>query len=73
MQMLTNGGDTEGLFRAAFMSSGAPLSTGSVEDRTPALRAIRFVLIDTRLRASSLEFFRGNRGVWRLFGGQWRF
>ncbi|KZV67208.1 carotenoid ester lipase precursor [Peniophora sp. CONT] len=31
MQMLTNGGDTEGLFRAAFMSSGGPLPTGSVE------------------------------------------
>ncbi|VDC07074.1 unnamed protein product [Peniophora sp. CBMAI 1063] len=31
MQMLTNNGDTEGLFRAAFMSSGGPLPTGSVE------------------------------------------
>ncbi|KAI0322066.1 alpha beta-hydrolase [Amylostereum chailletii] len=32
LQMLTNGGDTEGLFRAAFMQSGSPIpSAGTVE------------------------------------------
>ena len=32
LQMLTNGGDPEGLFRAAFMNSGSPVPTGPVED-----------------------------------------
>ncbi|VDC07067.1 unnamed protein product [Peniophora sp. CBMAI 1063] len=32
LQMLTNGGDTEGLFRTAFMSSGGALPTGTVEN-----------------------------------------
>ena len=31
-QMLTNGGNTEGLFRAAIMSSGGPISTGDIAD-----------------------------------------
>ena len=35
LQMLTNGGDNEGLFRAAFMSSGGPISSGDIEDGTP--------------------------------------
>ncbi|KAF8259500.1 carotenoid ester lipase precursor [Lactarius quietus] len=30
LQMLANGGDTEGLFRAAFMESGSPLSVGDI-------------------------------------------
>lgn len=30
--MLHNGGNTEGLFHAAFMQSGAPLSTGDITD-----------------------------------------
>jgi len=30
--MLTNGGDNEGLFRAAFMQSGSPAPLGPVED-----------------------------------------
>lgn len=35
LQMVTNGGDTEGLFRAAFMQSGSPSSpvpVGSITD-----------------------------------------
>lgn len=28
--MITNGGDTEGLFRAAFMESGAPIPVGDI-------------------------------------------
>jgi acetylcholinesterase len=35
MQMITNGGDAEGLFRAAFMQSGSPIPTGPVEDGQP--------------------------------------
>jgi cholinesterase len=30
--MLNNGGDTEGLFRAAVMQSGAPIPVGGVEN-----------------------------------------
>jgi len=30
LHMLVNGGDTEGLFRAAFMESGSPLSVGDI-------------------------------------------
>jgi cholinesterase len=30
--MLTNGGDTEGLFRAAVMQSGAPIPVGDIEN-----------------------------------------
>ncbi|KAI9434682.1 Alpha/Beta hydrolase protein [Lactarius indigo] len=30
LQMLVNGGDTEGLFRAAFMQSGSPISIGDI-------------------------------------------
>ncbi|KAN0124156.1 Alpha/Beta hydrolase fold [Lactarius tabidus] len=30
LQMVTNGGDTEGLFRAAFMESGSPLVTSDI-------------------------------------------
>ncbi|KAI0318923.1 carotenoid ester lipase precursor [Amylostereum chailletii] len=30
LQMLTNGGDTEGLFRAAFMQSGSPIPLGDI-------------------------------------------
>ncbi|KAG6818434.1 hypothetical protein H0H93_005032 [Arthromyces matolae] len=32
LQMVTNGGDTEGLFRAAVMQSGGPISIGDFED-----------------------------------------
>ena len=31
-QMLTNGGNNEGLFRAAFMESGSPLPVGDITD-----------------------------------------
>ena len=30
MQMITNGGDTEGLFRGAFMQSGSPIPVGDI-------------------------------------------
>lgn len=30
--MLTNGGDTEGLFRAAFMESGSPVPTADITE-----------------------------------------
>ncbi|EGN97860.1 hypothetical protein SERLA73DRAFT_109097 [Serpula lacrymans var. lacrymans S7.3] len=30
LQMLTNGGDTEGLFRAAYMQSGSPIPVGDI-------------------------------------------
>ena len=30
LHMLANGGDTEGLFRAAFMESGAPIPVGDI-------------------------------------------
>ena len=33
MHMLHNDGDTDGLFRAAFMQSGAPIPTGQVDNR----------------------------------------
>jgi carboxylesterase type B len=32
MHMLTNNGNQEGLFRAAFMQSGAPLPVGDIEN-----------------------------------------
>ncbi|KZV76829.1 carotenoid ester lipase precursor [Peniophora sp. CONT] len=32
LQMLTNGGNTEGLFHAAWMHSGAPIPTGPIEN-----------------------------------------
>ncbi|KAI0686608.1 carotenoid ester lipase precursor [Earliella scabrosa] len=32
LQMLTNGGNTEGLFRGAFMQSGSPIPTGDIEN-----------------------------------------
>ncbi|VDC01022.1 unnamed protein product [Peniophora sp. CBMAI 1063] len=35
LHMLTNGGDNEGLFRAAFMSSGGPIPAGYIEDTQP--------------------------------------
>ena len=30
MQMITNGGNTEGLFRGAFMESGSPMPTNNI-------------------------------------------
>ena len=30
LHMITNGGDTEGLFRGAFMQSGAPIPVGDI-------------------------------------------
>ena len=30
LQMVTNGGDTEGLFRAAFMESWSPMATSDI-------------------------------------------
>ena len=35
LQMVTNGGNTEGLFRGAVMSAGSPLPTGDVEELQP--------------------------------------
>ncbi|KAF8194390.1 alpha beta-hydrolase [Mycena galopus ATCC 62051] len=32
LQMLANGGDTEGLYRAAFMESGSPIPVGPIEN-----------------------------------------
>ncbi|KAJ7776822.1 alpha beta-hydrolase [Mycena maculata] len=32
LQMLANGGNTEGLFRAAFMESGSPIPVGSIDN-----------------------------------------
>ncbi|KAF8194385.1 alpha beta-hydrolase [Mycena galopus ATCC 62051] len=32
LQMLANGGDTEGLYRAAFMESGSPIPVGHIEN-----------------------------------------
>ena len=32
LQMVTNGGNTEGLFRAAFMQSGSPIPTSDITD-----------------------------------------
>lgn len=33
--MVTNGGNTEGLFRGAVMSSGSPIPTGHIEEQQP--------------------------------------
>ncbi|KAH7928749.1 alpha/beta-hydrolase [Leucogyrophana mollusca] len=35
LQMLTNGGNTDGLFRAAFMQSGSPLPVGDITNGQP--------------------------------------
>ncbi|EIW81507.1 alpha beta-hydrolase [Coniophora puteana RWD-64-598 SS2] len=35
LHMLTNGGDTEGLFRAAFMQSGSPIPVGDITHGQP--------------------------------------
>ncbi|KAI0029235.1 Alpha/Beta hydrolase protein [Vararia minispora EC-137] len=35
MQMLTNGGNTEGLFRAGFMESGSPIPVGDITNGQP--------------------------------------
>ncbi|KAF8261989.1 Alpha/Beta hydrolase protein, partial [Lactarius quietus] len=35
LQMLANGGDTEGLFRAAFMQSGSPMPVGDITNGQP--------------------------------------
>jgi acetylcholinesterase len=35
LQMLTNGGNTEGLFRAAFMQSGSPIPVGDITRGQP--------------------------------------
>jgi carboxylesterase type B len=40
LHMLTNGGNTEGLFRAAFMQSGAPIPVGPIENGQPAFDSI---------------------------------
>ena len=32
LQMLTNGGNTEGLFRGAFMESGSPIPVGDITE-----------------------------------------
>ena len=32
LHMMTNGGDTEGLFRGAFMQSGSPIPVGDITD-----------------------------------------
>ena len=35
LQMVTNGGDTEGLFRGAFMESGSPIPVGDITHGQP--------------------------------------
>lgn len=40
MQMVTNGGNTEGLFRAAFMQSGSPISVGDITKGQPYYDAL---------------------------------
>jgi len=35
MQMISNGGNTEGLFRAAFMQSGSPTPVGDITAKQP--------------------------------------
>lgn len=35
LHMLTNGGDTEGLFRGAFMESGSPIPVGDITGGQP--------------------------------------
>ncbi|KAG8884874.1 hypothetical protein FRB97_003081 [Tulasnella sp. 331] len=35
LQMVTNGGDTEGLFRAAFMQSGAAIPASDIDSKAP--------------------------------------
>jgi carboxylesterase type B len=44
LQMLTNGGNTEGLFRAAFMESGSPIPVGDI---TNAQRYYDFIVGQT--------------------------
>lgn len=52
MQMLTNGGDTEGLFRAAFMSSGGAIPSGSVEH---GAHRVPIVLVDSILTMKTVQ------------------
>ncbi|THV04430.1 alpha/beta-hydrolase [Dendrothele bispora CBS 962.96] len=40
LQMLANGGDTEGLFRAAFMQSGSPAPVGDITNGQPYYDAL---------------------------------
>lgn len=40
LQMVTNGGNTEGLFRAAFMQSGSPISFGDITKGQPYYDAL---------------------------------
>ncbi|KAI0059490.1 carotenoid ester lipase precursor [Artomyces pyxidatus] len=40
LQMITNGGNTEGLFRAAFMHSGSPVGAGTLADGQPYYDAL---------------------------------
>ena len=35
LQMVTNGGDTEGLFRGAIMNAGSPIPTGDITHQQP--------------------------------------
>ncbi|KAI0793564.1 carotenoid ester lipase precursor [Fomes fomentarius] len=35
LQMVTNGGNTEGLFRGAVMSAGSPIPTGHIDEQQP--------------------------------------
>ena len=40
LQMLANGGNTEGLFRGAFMQSGSPIPVGDVSHGQPSYDAL---------------------------------
>ncbi|KAI0666683.1 carotenoid ester lipase [Trametes maxima] len=69
LQMVTNGGNTEGLFRGAVMNAGSPLPTGDIEIQQPAydtvvqhsgcagsedtLECLRSVPLDTLMAASA--------------------
>lgn len=40
LQMVTNGGNTEGLFRGAFMQSGSPIPVGDITNGQPFYDAL---------------------------------
>ena len=48
--MLTNGGNTEGLFRAAFMESGSPIPVGDI---THGQKYYDFIVANTGCAGSS--------------------
>ena len=73
LQMVTNGGNTEGLFRGAIMSAGSPPPTGHIADHqstydavvqevgcasaVDTLECLRHVSADTLLAAAASQPF----------------